>query len=553
MSDELKPWEMEWDIQDGEGSATSADPPWRKSANRMGTQARGFVRGLMDPISGLAQLAEEVSPKALQDKMFIWNEYLSKLGVTDPMHPQGLGPQLSQEEREYNQAREEAGLDGFDVPRTLGNILSPANIATVGAARAVPVMSKLPGVTKVVQGATSGAAIGASQPVYDGAPENARSRNIVTGAATGAALPVVGGAISRVISPRASVNPEVHLLREKGVRPSLGQTLGGWADRAEQKATSIPLLGSAVTDARRKGIETFNEATLRRTAERAKVAPPGEIGSIGVRELGDRISQGYDDVLTQVHHVTFDPQFRQGMNRITQMANSMTPDMRKRFHRILNDEFQNRLSPNGSMLGDVYKTASSQIGKRASNYMSSSSASERELGEALTELKSLMHQQVGRSNPDMAARLKELDRGWAELVRIEAAAKAAKNRNGVFTPAQLNSALASADRSVRKRAVGRGTSMMQDWARPAQNVLGGAYPDSGTAGRAMLGLGLLGGTATVSPLAAGTMAGMAGLYEIPGFLGGLASVRPKVAPKVAGALTQAVPYLTSGLVAASEP
>lgn len=95
--------------------------------------------------------------------------------------------------------------------------------------------------------------------------------------------------------------------------------------------------------------------------------------------------------------------------------------------------------------------------------------------------------------------------------------------------------------------------MMQDWARPAQNVLGGAYPDSGTAGRAMLGLGLLGGTATVSPLAAGTMAGMAGLYEIPGFLGGLASVRPKVAPKVAGALTQAVPYLTSGLVAASEP
>ena len=54
-------------------------------------------------------------------------------------------------------------------------------------------------------------------------------------------------------------------------------------------------------------------------------------------------------------------------------------------------------------------------------------ASESELGDAVQQLQSLLNQQMRRSNPDVADQLAKNDLGWANLVRVEGAAKAGKN------------------------------------------------------------------------------------------------------------------------------
>lgn len=57
------------------------------------------------------------------------------------------------------------------------------------------------------------------------------------------------------------------------------------------------------------------------------------------------------------------------------------------------------------------------------------------------------------------------------------------NNGGIFTPAQLQSAVRAADKSAGKGASATGNALMQDFSQDAMSVLGKGYPDSGTAGR----------------------------------------------------------------------
>ena len=149
------------------------------------------------------------------------------------------------------------------------------------------------------------------------------------------------------------------------------------------------------------------------------------------------------------------------------------------------------------------------------------------------------------TNPRLAAKLKAAaDAGWANLVRVEGAAKAAKNTNGVFTPGQLNTAIQQADRSVRGRAVARGQALMQDLSNAGQNVIGNKVPNSFTTDRALLAGGGL-GAGFLNPAIPLGLAGGGLLYTQPAqrFLSGLLSSRPQSAQAVADTLRQASPSL----------
>lgn len=218
--------------------------------------------------------------------------------------------------------------------------------------------------------------------------------------------------------------------------------------------------------------------------------------------------------------------------------------MGAKFNKTLSDVVLGRAGPQGSMLGSTYKDVDSELGRIASRYGKSQMASEQEYGDAVKQLQSLLNQQMRRTNPQVAQTLQGIDEGWANLVRVEGAAKAAHNAEGVFTPAQLNAAIRGADDSVRGRAVSRGTALMQDLGNAGQQVLGNKVPNSGTADRLWAGAGTLAAGALQPGIPAALIAGGAAYTRpVQSLLSAAVSARPAAAEPLAGAIAR----LTGGL------
>ena len=423
------------------------------------------MRGFTDPVEGAAQLLTNILPQSVVNAGNAANNWIAdKTGMVARIPEGGMNQLVSDNERAYQAQRAAGGESGFDGYRTIGNVLSPANLAI---ASKVPAAASFAG--RVMSGAGGGAASALLNPVTDGDFWGEKGKQVATGAAFGGAVPAVTGAVSRMVSPKASMNPDLALLQSEGIKPTIGQALGGRWNSLEEKAQSIPIMGDAIANARRATIDQFDRAAINRAANKVNVNID-EAGQSGVRRAGDAISQAYDDALSKIKVVKFDQQFAQDLNQLKAMAQSLTPDMRNKFNQKVNEVVGGRMSGSGSMLGETYKKVDSEIGGLAAKFGKSSVASESELGDAFAQLQNLLKQQAMRTNPKAADALKAADAGWANLVRVEGAAKAGKNADGMFTPAQLNSAIQQADGSVRGRSMARGTALMQDLANAGQTL-----------------------------------------------------------------------------------
>ena len=362
----------------------------------------------------------------------------------------------------------------------VGNTLKSAgNAAASLTAKLLPTGAKT--IPQMVGGAAQGGLSALAQPVTEnGNYLDNKINQLGVGAGFGAASPLAIRGLTSMISP--NVSPAYSALNSAGVNTTIGQRLGGVFNSLEEKAQSIPIIGDFISQARNRSLESYNQATLNQVLK-----PIGKTvstaGHDGVAEAGDKLSSAYNNVLGKIGGVTFDPQFHQDFGQLKQLSTGLTPDMANRFNNILENNFQSRLSPVGGMDAQTLKTVSSDIGTKARQYSGSANASEQELGDALTQMGSLVNQQIGRANPTLAPTLDAIDTGWAKLVRVEGAAKSAatnKGNTGIFTPGQLMSAVRGADQSTRDRATARGQALMQDWAQNGLQVLGDRVPNSGT-------------------------------------------------------------------------
>lgn len=451
---------------------------------------------------------------------------------------------IQDKEKQYQAARGAQGSTGFDPLRMAGNVGITLPVSLAGAA------------PTVLGGAMQGAAFSALEPVTtNGNFATEKAKQIGLGAAVGGAAAPAINAIGRLISPAASVNPELKLLQEAGVRPTIGQAAGGWANIAEQKAQSLPIMGDMITSARNKAKDQFNTAAINRALEPIGQKATGS-GQDAIRDAGNALSKEYDSALSSINGVNFStPTFNQNLAQLQQMSANLVPQMSDKFDKVLNNIVKGRMSPNGSMLPEVYKKVDSELGKLSAGYSKSQLASEKEFGDAVKQLKAILFEEVKTSNPQVAKRLAAADEGWANLVRLEGAAKAAKNTEGVFTPGQLNTAIQTADQSTRKRAVARGEALMQDLGNAGSKVLGNTYSDSGTAGRVFLGAGAL-GSGAISPAIPAALVGGAAAYSAPvqNALVYLLTKRPEMAPQVSNYLRQlSGPATVAGIAALEQP
>lgn len=500
--------------------------------SRTGSVVKGIKDSLID---APAQLLYNAVPESIREPINRFNNYLAdKTGLVSKVPEGGLNEMIASDEKAYQTLRSASGRTGFDVPRVIGNVGASLPLAVALPATA----ATLPG--RIGLGVASGAAGGALQPVTHGDFWSEKGKQIGIGASVGGAIPLAGNAIAKVISPNAAQNAELAALKAAGIRPTIGQALGGAYNKSEEKLTSLPIFGDAIASQRRQAIEDFNRATINRAA-----APVGakvsSAGTEGVEAASSAVSAAYEKALERLGGVKFDAQFQQELTALTQLAKNLTPDMRNKFSNELKSRVIGRMSPSGGMTARTFKNVDSELGTLAKDYGKSAMVSEREFGDAIRELQATIRNQARRYSAAYDDAVRPADAAYAGMVRVEEAAKRAAAQGGVFTPGQLMMAVKKADSSVRGRAVAQGNAFMQDWATAGQNVLGNKYPDSGTAGRLLFGLA----TGAVHPAIPVGLTVGSGLYTTPiqQLAVRLASERPQGAKALADLVRETSPRL----------
>lgn len=540
------PWEKYQDTEAGPWTkyATAEPAPTADPVSRTDK----IAKGLRDPIDGGAQLLTNILPNGIVNAGNSLNNWLAdKTGMVGRLPEGGINQQIRDNETSYQQSRTAGGESGFDGYRVLGNIANPANLAL---AAKLPQAATL--ASRIGVGAMGGGASALLDPVTGGDSYfGDKGKQIAAGAIGGGLVPAVAGGIGRVISPKASLDPNLAMLKKEGITPTIGQTLGGWANRVEEKAQSLPIMGDAIAAARQKSSGQLNRAAMNRA-----LSPVGEnlpininLGNDAIEYTRRTLGNKYDALIPKMT-VQADQPFAASVKNLQGMVQqgALDPKYSNKFEQILRDRVIGKFQGQNSMTGQTLKDTQSYLSNEIKRYGASQDPDARLLGDALKELGSSLKDLSIRSNPKLATELRAIDTGWANFKRVQKAASSVAAEDGMFSPAQLHNAVKAADRSKDKARFAEGNALMQDLSSVGKSTLTNKVPDSGTAGRLMMGAGGLASYALNPAIPMGLVGGAA-MYTpaMQGLLRGAVGARPQSAQTVAQMLQKTAPaFIPSG-------
>ncbi len=510
------------------------------------------MQGLNDVSAAGAQMLVHALPEGVVDTVNKATEYVNHapylgaatqmLGMV-PASPASLDADIASNERQY-QASRQAGMDW---PRMLGNALGTAPAAVVGGPAA--------GIGKI---ATLGAAQGlVGQPVIDTSKNDfwsQKTQQAAIGAGTNlAAIGVLKG-IAAALSPQ--VRPAVQTLLDAGVTPTPGQILGGGANRIEQAATSIPVVGDTIKNAQRRAVQQLNTAAINRSLTPiGEQLPAGVTGRDAIEHAVGKLSGAYDDIVTKIGAVQPDNKFLTDLSSLQGLATGLPKEQSDQFGRILDHEILARFKgANGVITGEDLKAAESNLGTLARGYGRSGDFDKMRLGTAIQEAQSTLRQLIERQAPAHADKLASINTGYANLMRVQRAASSLAADKGTFTAAQLQNAVKALDPSKNKRQFATGNALMQDLSDAGKSVLGPTLPDSGTPFRHAVQAGVAGavGHGMLPEWASGAVVPAAvglGALSLPYTVYGqkaasslLAGERPEALKQIAAALRGVAPF-----------
>ncbi len=393
-------------------------------------------------------------------------------------------------------------------------------------------------------GALSGEAAGATHELT-GNPALTAAAGLL---APAAAAKVAGGGVK--------LGPQAQLLADEGVTLTPGQIKGGAIKRAEDAATSIPILGDAIKSAQRKGIESFDAAAMNRALEPIGAKLPSHLkGNAAVEYTYGKLGDAYDSLLPnlkgdlnavpgagglpKVAGQAAPPSFRQELDNIRQMGQNLPEPQRGQLGRIIDREIIDRFTPQGKASGEVLKDIESKLGGIAKRAGKSDDYDIRTMGDAIEEARNAMRRMVENTNPGYQGQLQKINEGYANFKKVQNAASKIGAQEGVFTPAQLHASVRAGDASKDKARFSEGNALMQDLSSAGKSVLSPTVPDSGTPLRGALMYAL---SHPLHTAALGVPAGMASLpYMFPRLTQGLmTNHRPslaEVASRTSGPVT----------------
>jgi hypothetical protein len=353
---------------------------------------------------------------------------------------------------------------------------APAGSIVGNVAMMAPTMA-IPGVNTVGGAAAVGGLYNALTTPGD---VSTRRNAAAMGVLGGGAGQGVSNALSKAFIPNRTAQ---NLLSKEGVTLTPGQNAGGMWKNFEDKAMSIPFLGDAISGARMRGIEDFNRAAI----QRATI--PGldvdGIGNAAIQDLRQGLGASFDDIAARSSIQGLDQEFMQNMVNLGQMAQQLPAQEAREFTRVIQRELIERLGPNGQLSGKSINEAIAGIRDRAAQFKKSPGAWERDLGNALDEAAGEVFSLMERTNPQLASELLKTKKAYANFKTLQRASSGVGAEGGVFTPAQLHSAVKAGDKTKDKRAFSEGAALLQDLTSAGKAVMPSKLPNSGTADRLM--------------------------------------------------------------------
>lgn len=305
---------------------------------------------------------------------------------------------------------------------------------------------------------------------------------LALGAGAGALAPALRKA------PKAKISDDVMALRAEGIPLTRGQAAGGLGKSIEDSATSLPILGQAINDARRGGLEGLNKAVANLALSKVGQRLPGTIkaGNEAVAYVKTALSKAYDDVIPK-GGVKRDAELDRTLSDIAPIAQTLTPENLSRLDNILQQRITSRLG-GGKIDGPMFQKVRRELEFEIQRFSKSNDADHQSMAEALKVASKAIDDAAMRQNPAFAAAKKRIDAGYAEYKRMEAAsAQASAEQSGVFGAGQYGGAVKKGDISKDKSRFAQGNALGYDLAGSAQRVLPSKVPDSGTATRSMIG------------------------------------------------------------------
>lgn len=383
---------------------------------------------------------------------------------------------------------------------TVGSIGADVGMSLAPAARVTQAVSKAPLLARTMAELGFGAGYGALT-----SPEDRTAGAVGGGAGTALGMGanrLIGGAI------RPLVSKEAQELSKQGIQPTIGQSIGGSVNTAEQKLKSLPIVGDLIRNARGRAVDEFNEKAIQTAVPSSKGF--GDEALLGARET---LSDNYKTLIPKNVQVKIDDNslIQATIKAADDPSLGLTESAKKRVYDYVQ---KNVIDRSKSITGDTAKEIESDFGKFVSGLKSSSSQEERAIGDALsqvnTEWRRLLPDAVDQVSPGAGAALRQNDASWRALVALDRAGAYRGNQNvaanevaGRFTPNALRRSIEVSDQSQfnnATRALRGGNApfeRLNTLTRQGEKVLGDSVPDSGTATRLMWGLGALGaGSAT---------------------------------------------------------
>lgn len=500
-------------------SGAAAPPAQTVTPHEMGWGTR-FMQGLNDVSAAGGQMLVHALPSGVVDAVNHATAKVNDLPVIGPLTqmfgmvpatPQSIDADIAHNEQQYQANRQAAANNitglvtgqqpkpGVDWARIGGTALGTAPLAVVGGPGA--------GVAKI---ALQGGLQGAAQPVTEVHGDDfwsQKGQQAAVGAATGVATNKALSGIAAVLAPK--VRPEVQTLLDAGVTPTPGQIMGGGANRIEQAATSVPVLGDVIKNAQRRAVQQLNTAAINRSLEPiGESLPKGMAGREALDHAVTKLGDAYDAVTAKIGAVPHDSQLMGDLSNLSGMVSHLPKEQADQFNRIVSSEILDRFKgPAGVITGQDLKAAESNLGQLAKGYGKSTDFDQVQMAGAIREAQAMLRSFLARQAPEEASRLADINAGYANLLRAQRAASSVAADGGVFTPAQLQNAVKALDPSKNKRQFATGQAIMQDLSEAGKSVLGPTVPDSGTPLRHAVQMGLAGavGHGALPESAAGLM------------------------------------------------
>lgn len=446
-----------------------------------------------------AEAKKRVGEMSLLRKMFFGGEQVLNdqgAGMLQ-IFKKAMGGDLSETQKRNlavrrQMVKEIPGSWSSELVANVGSTLAPAGAIQKGVSTLLP-----KALGQVGGAAAAGGAVAAVPATLEG---ETRAGNAATGAAFGAGGQVLGNVAGSAIKglvpksaaagrlPQASQDAAT-LAQLTDQNTATGRIVGS----IEDKATSLPIVGSLIRGARDKSIKAWRDDAIK------KGTPQGFDVSVGsgvstrdqMGEIGEEFGKRYGAALkgkevgpsamfeAHIRNMAYDP--KRGIPR----------DQAERIADQIIENYSSRFGSNAKMRATDAKDLESFLGKTAEQYRKGQSPLDPNLGKLYSDAERAWSAAYKRQlGPGFRSEIKPLDNAYGNFKTAERAAASVGNDGGAFSPAQLTNAVSA---RTGKSRFGRGQGFLAEEAQAGKGALQDRLPNSGTADRLLSIPGLMAG------------------------------------------------------------